>query len=120
PLGQATLAAVGLPVLDGSRASCAWGSDPAAVVPRIFGPSHLPSLFRDDYVTNSNDSYWLSNPKHPLEGFDRIIGDERTERSLRTRIVLIMTQQRVDGTDHKGSRGFTLGDMQRMVFSDRQ
>ena len=34
---------------------------------------------------NSNDSYWLSNPEQPLEGFDRIIGDERTERSLRTR-----------------------------------
>jgi acyl-homoserine-lactone acylase len=31
-----------------------------------------------------------------------------------------MTQQRVDGTDHKGPRGFTLGDMQKLVFSDRQ
>ena len=66
--------------------ACDWDSDPDAVEPGIFGPSHLPSLFRDDYVTNSNDSYWLSNPEQPLEGFARIIGDERTARSLRTRI----------------------------------
>ena len=53
--------------------------------PGSSGPARMPSLFRDDYVTNSNDSYWLSNPAQPLEGFARIIGDERTERSLRTR-----------------------------------
>ena len=29
-------------------------------------------------MTNSNDCYWLSNPEQPLEGFARIIGDERT------------------------------------------
>ena len=50
----------------------------------------MPSLFRDDYVTNSNDSYWLSNPEQPLEGFARIIGDERTARSLRTRLGLLI------------------------------
>ena len=58
-----------------------------------------PYLFRRDYVTNSNDSYWLSNPHQPLEGFPRIIGDERTPRTLRTRIGLLLTQARVDGTD---------------------
>ncbi|MEA2479749.1 MAG: acyl-homoserine-lactone acylase, partial [Thermoleophilaceae bacterium] len=70
--------------------------------------------------TNSNDSYWLSNPKQPLTGFARIIGDEQTARSLRTRIGLIMTQARVDGTDGLGKPGFTRQDMQNMVFSDRQ
>ena len=38
----------------------------------------MPHLLRSDYVTNSNDSYWLSNPTQPLEGFARIIGDEGT------------------------------------------
>jgi acyl-homoserine-lactone acylase len=119
-LGAATFQAARLPVLDGSRSSCGWGNDSDAAVPGIFGPSHLPHLFRSDYVTNSNDSYWLSNPHQPLEGFARIIGDERTARSLRTRIGLIMTQHRVDGTDGLGPRGFTRQDMQDMVFSDRQ
>jgi acyl-homoserine-lactone acylase len=113
-LGAATFKLLGLPVLDGSRSACNWGTDKDAIEPGLFGPSHLPHLFRDDYVTNSNDSYWLSNPHHPLTGFARIIGDENTARSLRTRIGLIMTQDRVD------HGGFTLRDMQNMVFSDRQ
>ena len=119
-LGAATTADLGLPVLDGSRSACAWDNDPDAATPGIFGPGHLPQLFRSDYVTNSNNSYWLSNPHQPLEGFARIIGDERTARSLRTRIGLIMTQKRVDGTDGLGPPGFTRQDMQDMVFSDRQ
>jgi acyl-homoserine-lactone acylase len=119
-VGVATFKLLGLPVLDGSRSACEWGSDPDSVQPGLFGPSKLPHLFRSDYVTNSNNSYWLSNPKHPLEGFDRIIGDERTARSLRTRIGLVMTQARVDGSDHLGPAGFTRVDMQRMVFNDRQ
>jgi acyl-homoserine-lactone acylase len=65
-------------------------------------------------VTNSNDSYWLSNPKQPLTGFPRIIGSERTVRTLRTRLGLIMTQ---DIVDHGG---FTRQKMQDMVFNDRQ
>jgi acyl-homoserine-lactone acylase len=113
-LGAGTFNLLGLPVLDGSRSACEWGTDPDSVRPGIFGPSKLPSLMRPDFVTNSNDSYWLSNPKQPLEGFDRIIGPERTARSLRTRIGLIMTQAQID----RG--GFTRKDMQRIVFNDRQ
>jgi acyl-homoserine-lactone acylase len=113
-LGAATFQLIGLPILDGSRSACNWDTDPDAIEPGLFGPSHLPHLFRNDYVTNSNDSYWLSNPHHPLTGFARIIGDENTARSLRTRIGLIMTQAQVD------HGGFTRQDMQNMVFSDRQ
>jgi acyl-homoserine-lactone acylase len=119
-LGQATFAALGLPVLDGSRAACEWGSDPDAVEPGIFGPSNLPVLFRRDYVTNSNDSYWLSNPNQPLTGFDRIIGDENTERSLRTRLGLIMVQQRLAGTDGLAGNKFTLPLLQQIAFGNRQ
>ncbi len=119
-LGAATFAVEGLPILDGSRSACNWGTDPDAIEPGLFGPSHLPHLFRSDYVTNSNDSYWLSNPHQPLTGFARIIGTEGTARTLRTRIGLIMTQARVDGSDHLGPPGFTRQDMQNLVFSDIQ
>jgi acyl-homoserine-lactone acylase len=111
PLGLATFQAIRLPVLDGSRSSCDWDDDPDAAVPGIFGPSHEPSLFRDDYVTNSNDSYWLSNPERPLEGFARIIGDERTARSLRTRLGLKLVE---------AGRPFTLRRLQDAVFNNRQ
>ena len=76
PVGAATFAALGLPVLNGALGSCEWDTDADAVAPGIFGYDNLPKLFRDDYVTNSNDSYWLSNPEEPLEGYARIIGDE--------------------------------------------
>ena len=112
-LGAATYQLLGLPVLDGSRSSCEWLTDKDAVEPGLFGPSHLPHLFRSDYVTNSNDSYWLSNPAQPLTGFARIIGTEGTQRSLRTRIGLVMTAD-------NAKAGFTLQRMQDEVFSNEQ
>jgi acyl-homoserine-lactone acylase len=119
-VGVATFALLGLPILDGSRSSCEWDTDDDAVAPGILGPSHLPSLIRDDYVTNSNDSYWLANPQHPLEGFARIIGDERTPRTLRTRLGLRIVQQRLDGTDGLPGTRFTRQQLQDDVFNDRQ
>src|SRR4051794_13293797 len=104
---------IGLPVFDGSRSSCDWQNDPDAVQPGIFGPSHEPYLFRKDYVTNSNDSYWLSNPHQPLEGFARIIGDQRTARSLRTRMGLVGVEEIIK------SGGFTNERMRQFEFSDR-
>jgi acyl-homoserine-lactone acylase len=112
-LGAATFKLLGLPVLDGSTSTCNWQTDPDAVEPGLFGPSHLPHLFRSDYVTNSNDSYWLSNPQQPLTGFARIIGTEGTPRSLRTRIGLVMTAD-------NAKQGFTVQRMQDEVFSDEQ
>jgi acyl-homoserine-lactone acylase len=119
-VGRATFAALGLPVLDGSLSTCEWGEDGDAIEPGIFGPGNMPHLFRDDYVTNSNDSYWLSNPEEPLTGFDRIIGDEETERALRTRSGLVMVEQRLNGTDGQPGNRFTRQQLQDMVFANRQ
>ena len=119
-LGRATYEALRLPVLNGSLSECDWGEDDDAAEPGIFGPSNLPSLFRDDYVTNSNDSYWLSNPEEPLEGFAPIIGDEGTERTLRTRLGLRIVLDRLDGSDEYDGRRFNLGRLQDAVFNNRQ
>ncbi len=119
-LGTQTTDLLGIPILDGSRSACRWDNDPDALQPGTFGPRNMPSLFRRDYVTNSNDSYWLSNPEHPLEGFARIIGDERTVRSLRTRLGLRMVQERLAGTDGRPGKRFTLEQVQDTVFNNRQ
>src|SRR5215831_9302429 len=118
PLGNQMFQSMGLPVLNGATTSCDWANDPGAAVPGIFGPSHEPYLFRHDYVTNSNDSYWLANPHHPLTGFARIIGFEKTARTLRTRIGLLQVQARIDGTDGQGPPGFTLAAMKRLDLND--
>ncbi|HEX3489204.1 MAG TPA: penicillin acylase family protein, partial [Streptosporangiaceae bacterium] len=117
-IGAFTFAQVGPPILNGAKTSCDWASDPGAAVHGIFGPQHEPYLLRHDYVTNSNDSYWLANPHHPLAGFARIIGTEGTARTLRTRIGLIQVQARIDGTDGQGPPGFTLAAMRRLDLSD--
>ena len=71
--------------LNGSEPSCDWAIDPSAAAPGLMPPTKQPSLIASDYVNNSNDSHWLSNPNKPLEGFSPIIGDEKRIRSLRTR-----------------------------------
>jgi acyl-homoserine-lactone acylase len=89
------------------------------VAPGIFGPGRLPHLFRSDWVANSNSSYWLSNPAQPLEGYARMLGDERTQRSLRTRLAIHMVQDRLAGRDGLAGRKFTLEQLQQLMFSDR-
>ncbi len=119
PLGQQLFATIRLPVLDGWTTACNWATDRDAVGPGIFGPSRQPALLRRDFVTNSNDSHWLSNPAQPLTGFPRIIGSERTERSLRTRLGIRMVQQRLDGSDGLAGRKFRLGQLQTVMFNNR-
>ncbi len=117
-LGSLTFAAAGLPILDGSHTRCDWQTGPHAAANGLLGPGQEPFLLRSDFVTNSNDSFWLSNPHHPLTGFPRIIGAVDTARTLRTRIGLIEVQARIDGTDGLGPRGFTLAAMQHLDLSD--
>jgi acyl-homoserine-lactone acylase len=110
-VGTALREAAGVFGLDGSRAACDLGQDPDAVAPGILGRDKEPFLFRRDHVSNMNDSYWLTNPAQPLEGFPAIVGDERTTRSLRTRLGIRIIQDRLDGTDGRPGRGFTLADL---------
>ena len=110
----------GLPVLDGSRTDCEWDSDVDAPVPGIFGVRNLPTLQRDDWVANNNDSYWLTHPDAPITGYARIIGNEEAERTLRTRLAIRQMQQRLDGSDGLDPLpGFTLPLLQQVTLSSR-
>ena len=113
PLGQAVFASAGVAILDGSKSSCTPGKAPGALQAGILAPDRYPVLKRSDYVTNSNDSHWLTNPGRPLEGFDRILGTERTTRSLRTRSGLVAVEDQL----RKGR--FTPASMQELVFANR-
>ena len=114
PAWKGVFALLGLPVLDGSTSDCEWGVDRASPQRGTFGPDNLPYLFRNDYVHNGNDSYWLTNPEQPLEGFARIIGNEDSARSLRTRSGLVMAQEA------ERARSFDVEDLKRVMFSNRQ
>lgn len=100
PLGTAfAQSAPGVPFLDGSRSSCEWSTDPDSVQPGAMGTARMPSLIRQDYVANMNDSHWLTNPAQPLTGYPSIIGGEQTAQSLRTRLGHLLVQSRLAGTD---------------------
>lgn len=103
-----------LVVLNGAEPRCEWTQDPAAPVAGAMPPRDMPRLTRDDVVSNANDSYWLTNPAAPLEGFSPIIGAERTARSLRTRAGLTFIAEAT-----AGGRKVTPEALQAMLFSQR-
>ena len=105
--------------LDGSRSDCLWESHPEAAAPGIFAPEELPHLMRLDYVANSNDSYWLSNPSEPLTGFPSSLGDETTARDLRTRIGIRMIEDQLSADGGKGNGLFDLDRLQQLMFANR-
>jgi acyl-homoserine-lactone acylase len=107
--------------LDGSRSACAWRRDPAAVQPGTIPASRRPSLLRDDFVLNSNDSHWIASwdAGATLDGFSPLIGNERTLRGERTRMGILLAQGRRDGTDGLGAPGIDAGQWEALFFRSR-
>lgn len=110
-----------LTVLDGSSSRDDWveGSCQGRVP---FAPS--PQLQRSDFVQNSNDSYWATNPQAPLSGFSPLFGPTGTQLSDRTRMGLTMLTQPTNpglstvppaGMDGK----FNARDIMNALYSNR-
>jgi acyl-homoserine-lactone acylase len=112
------LAAAGIAVLDGSRSDCGLPRAQGAAARGILPPSALPHLVRRDYTFNSNDSFWLANANVRLTGFPRVIGTEAVVLP-RTRLAAIQAEQRLAGTDGLGSPGFTLANLRKVFFRNR-
>jgi len=116
---KVVFAEANLVTLDGSLTSCAPADFAGTPEKGIFPARDLPHLFRRDYVENSNDSYWLANPLHPLTGFSPIIGLIDIAQDGRTRLGNQMIPARVAGTDGLGAPKFTISTLQLMWESDR-
>ncbi|MDO9354529.1 MAG: penicillin acylase family protein, partial [Solirubrobacteraceae bacterium] len=74
---------------------------------------------RDDYVQNSNDSAWFTNPAAPLTGYPSIVSADGHEQGGRTRIGLAQIQARLAGTDGRTGTRFDLPALQQIAFSNR-
>lgn len=118
-VGVLLSSAADLIVLDGTSSACGWDESPAAAQAGIVPSSELPTLTTQDYVTNSNDNHWLTNPDMPITGIVPTAGAEETARSLRTRLGLVQIQQRLDGTDGQGAPGYTLDTLKDALFDSR-
>jgi acyl-homoserine-lactone acylase len=108
-----------VPVLDGSKSECDWQTDEDSTAKGVFGASRTPHIFRTDYVSQMNDSYWLTNAAAPMTGHSPIFGDEATARSLRTRLGLDIVADRVAGTDGLGDPKFNLANLQASLYQNR-
>ena len=109
----------GLVLLDGSTSMNEWTDSPEARSPGIVPFAEQPQLDRDDFVFNANDSYWLTNPVAPLEGFSPLHGFERVPQSPRTRMnIRLLTEVGADkasGADGK----FTVEELQAAIMGNR-
>ena len=80
--------AAGLIVLDGSRSDCGWRRDTASPVPGLTPIARMPVAVRSDWVHNSNDSFFYTNPAQRFGDISPLVGDARLERP-RTRAGLV-------------------------------
>ena len=118
-LPQIVYRAAGVVTLDGSRPECGWAKRARgrrARHPRA--PRTCRSSSGATTCQNSNDSYWLTNPKHPLTGFSPIIGTEGTELGLRTRYGLRTIANRLAGKDGLPGRKYTLARLRTLWQRD--
>ena len=110
----------GLVVLDGSRSDCDWTRDPGSPVPGLTPIVRMPVLVRRDWVQNSNDSYWLTNPAARLTGFSPLIGAADTAQNLRTRAGIAEITARLAAAARPGGPGkLGLADVETMVLRNR-
>jgi acyl-homoserine-lactone acylase len=89
-------------LLDGARSECDWDVAEGTPTPGLMPASDQAATIRRDYLTNSNDSYWISNPRSPHPALSPILGSHATELSLRTRSNFIETEAMIAGgkVDH--------------------
>ena len=112
---QTLLTERGYVTMDGSDSACEWDNDPNTPE-GIFGYDNLPKLETRQYGANANDSYWLANPRHLLEGFSPIIGKEGVTQSIRTRHTFDQAERRLAGTDGLGAPGFNIDNIRQLHY----
>lgn len=120
PRAAALLNAAGLAVLDGSRAACAWNRDAAAAMPGVTPPARMPVVMTPDWVQNSNDSFWLSNPRiAPPAGVSPLVGFVGTPQRLRTRSSIMEIEARLAGSDGMSGNKMGAAELRSVIFRDR-
>ena len=113
------LSMYGIVVLDASSKACAPSDDSTAPQHFIYAGASLPRLTRSDYVQNSNDSAWLSNPQAPLIGFPSIVSTDSYMQQGRTRLGISQLQRRLAGADGMPGKLMTVPQLQSLALGNR-
>ncbi|HZJ25811.1 MAG TPA: penicillin acylase family protein [Acidimicrobiia bacterium] len=109
----------GAVLLDGSSSRDAWVDVPGARSPGLIPWSGFPMTERRDYVFNANDSFWLPNATHFIEGdYSPLHGEQRTVRSRRTRQnATVLSDTSPDGAAGEDGK-FTLDELKTAALQD--
>jgi len=106
-------------VMDGSRSSCGWRTFADTPQDGILPASKKPWLIRNDFIANSNDSYWLVNPAHPLRGYSPVVGPVDAPQRARTRLGVQQVRDRLGSADGLPGNRFDLAAVEAILFSNR-
>jgi acyl-homoserine-lactone acylase len=107
-------------LLQGSESRDEWQDDPGARSPGLIAPARMPQLERTDFVFNSNDSYWLSNPLEPLTGYSPLHGFAETARTMRTRMNAKTLLEIAEGGGFAGTDGkLDLSELTEAALANR-
>ncbi len=107
------LVAAQVTLLDGTRSECDWKSrETTAPYPGLLPANAQASRTRRDYVTNSNDSYWISNAESKYEELSPILGAYGKPLSLRTRSNFAETERSLAEAkmDHERAKELVFGN----------
>lgn len=99
-------------LLDGSKSSCDWDAAPGTPAPGLMPASDQAATIVKSWLTNSNDSYWISNPAFPHPRLSPVLGKYGMPLSLRTRSNFTETPAFLaEGkVDHARAEGFALAN----------
>lgn len=97
-------------ILDGSKSFCDW---------QILPAKQLPILRRDDYVQNSNNSAWMTNPSNPLKGFSPLISRAPTELNGRTLYALNWLEGRKHAIESQKASKIETKDIENLLMDDK-
>jgi len=112
--------AADLTVLDGSRSECDWQRDERSPVPGLLPIERMPVTVRRDWVQNSNESFWATNPAIDWPEISPLVGWTDYPQSLRTRAGLYEIGERLAGTDDIAAHAKVgMAEVQAMLFRNR-
>jgi acyl-homoserine-lactone acylase len=99
-------------LLDGARSECDWDAAPGTPEPGLMPASDQASTTARRYLTNSNDSYWISNPAMPHPELSPVLGSHARALTLRSRSNFIETEALLatGKVDHARAQAFAFAN----------
>jgi len=99
-------------LLDGSKSSCDWDVAAGTPVPGLMPAKDQAATTVKSWLTNSNDSYWISNPAFPHPRLSPVLGKWGQPLSLRTRSNFTETPAFLAAgkVDHARAEAFTFAN----------